>query len=193
MAFYNFYASNLGKTGVQFIHETDIVIGEALLGVPHYSKIVSVILAVNTIGILMAWSTNNAIQLIVVCCLIMQVFRQGILIFYAFFTKQNEKAVGSTFLLMSIVALTLWRANSFLDPKSYGTVVIFICICTVLLVVAGVVMKKRSASQQRVILEYIHIKQYIENNNPDWPKDSKLPVGFVSTLPLLPEKVKEDI
>jgi hypothetical protein len=74
MAFYNLNANNMGKAGVQFIYETDIVIG-GLLGVPHYSKIVSVVLAVNTIGILMAWSTNNAIQLIVVCCLIVQVLR----------------------------------------------------------------------------------------------------------------------
>jgi hypothetical protein len=89
---------------------------------------------------------------------------------------------------MGISALCLWRVNSFLDPKYTGTVVIFIIACAILLGVAGFVMKKRSESQQKVILEYMAIKEYIKNNKPDWFKDSRGPVGFVSTLPLLPEK-----
>jgi hypothetical protein len=48
---------------------------------------------------------------------------------------------------MAIAALCLWRANSFLDPESYGTVYIFLCACAILLGVAGLVMKKRSQSQ----------------------------------------------
>ena len=56
----NIYGRNMGKKGVQFVYETDNVMGP-LLGLPHYSKIASLMCAAGTIGCLMSWGKNASI------------------------------------------------------------------------------------------------------------------------------------
>eukprot|EP00929_Paragymnodinium_shiwhaense_P109480 TRINITY_DN75929_c0_g1_i1.p1 TRINITY_DN75929_c0_g1~~TRINITY_DN75929_c0_g1_i1.p1 ORF type:complete len:215 (+),score=32.90 TRINITY_DN75929_c0_g1_i1:112-756(+) len=167
----------LGSFGHKFGYEMDVVMG-GLLGIPHYSKVESVMLAFGAAGAAFAVTRTN--ELVAVLGLSSAAAYMYVCALYAYFAKL-WKQEGSAFVVMGTLsaALVCWRWVRFMpasDADAAGKGVVFFIAFTV---ICGMIMKVRAPSREAMHDRFVMIFDYCEQNKDFvWSAGDDCPQGF---------------
>ena len=118
--FLNLFGEVLGTFGRKFIFEMDVVMG-GLLGIPHYSKLESIMLGMGVVGASLLWSRNPNHQLPAILGLM--VVDLYLLICVAYAVNARQPFIPFMIPIAPLTAIIIWRYVRFLNPVYHTTAI----------------------------------------------------------------------